>query len=763
MKCTKGIDTHEELKKLKLKNNGKLSIGSLNINSLSEKFDELKLFLNGNLDIIIIQETKLDESFPEAQFAMPGYSKPFRQDRNRFGGGIMIYVKESLPCRKLTKHHFSENVEGLFIEINLRKSKLLIFGGYRSEHPVYGINEKNFFHQISLALDIYRGYDRFLIAGDFNCEMSNRHASAFLSDHKASNLVKTATCYKNVLNPSCIDVFLTNCSNAFQNTSSLCTGISDFHNLIVTIFKTAIPPNKPKIIHYRKFKNFNKLSFESELITQLSQESVVNYKKFEEIFIEILNKYAPAKIKVLRSNNKPFMSKELCKAIMKRTMLKNKYHKNKTLSSQMEYKKHKNYTNRLAKKEKADRISKLNFSNIKGSKEFWKCIGPFFSNNSIKSQQITLVKDDKIVSDDKEVADTFSKFFKNATNSLDISKNELLLSDASEFNDPVQIAVKKFKCHPSILEIQKNTNSDFLFQFQEICPSDIEEQIQALNNKKAITFMNIPTYILKNVVKIVSPTLCTIWNNQLIKNSDFANTLKLADVYPIHKKLEQISEKNYRPVSVLPVISKIFERIMQKQMSNFVNNFLSPYLCGYRKGYSPQYALLSMIEKWKKSLDKKGFAGGILMDLSKAFDTINHDLLIAKLHAYGFSINSLKVLMSYLSDRFQRIKINSTFSSWEQLLCGVPQGSILGPILFNIYLNDLFYLLKQTDICNLADDTTPYACDTDIVSLISRLENDALIAIVWFEANYMKINADKCHLLLSGNVEQWHWAKVGDE
>ena len=156
------------------------------------------------------------------------------------------------------------------------------------------------------------------------------------------------------------------------------------------------------------------------------------------------------------------------------------------------------------------------------------------------------------------------------------------------------------------------------------------------------------------------------------------------------KRKDATDVKNYRPVSVLPSISKVFERLMQKQMVNFINDKLSPYLCGYRKGYSAQHALISMIEHWRSTLDRKGYAGAVLMDLSKAFDCINHDLLIAKLHAYWFGIDSLKMIKDYLSNREQRGKINTSFSTWSDLLLGVPQGSVLGLLFFNIYLNDLF-------------------------------------------------------------------------
>ena len=160
-----------------------------------------------------------------------------------------------------------------------------------------------------------------------------------------------------------------------------------------------------------------------------------------------------------------------------------------------------------------------------------------------------------------------------------------------------------------------------------------------------------------------------------------------------------------------------------------------------------------MIENWKKSLDQGGHYDALLTDLSKAFDCLMHDLLTAKLQAYGFDYDSLKFICNYLVDREQRVKINSSFSTWSKIEYGVPQGSILGPLLFNINTLDMLFKQKVVNFAAYADDNTPYFCDENLDVLLSKLQICALKLFEWFSNNHIKMNSEKCHLIRSSNDE----------
>ena len=204
---------------LKVKNVNRLITGNLNINSISNKFDQLKLFVQGKIDILIVTETKLDSTFPTSQFVIDGYSEPYRFDRNRNGGGVLIYIRKDMPSKLLADHKLPNDIEEIFVELNLRKKKWFLFGSYHLPSQ----SEEYFFHQVKKGLDMCsKFYERYMLIGDFNAEES------FLFEMNAKNIVKEPTCYKSLSNPSCIDLVITNSSSSFQNTKAISAGYRIF-------------------------------------------------------------------------------------------------------------------------------------------------------------------------------------------------------------------------------------------------------------------------------------------------------------------------------------------------------------------------------------------------------------------------------------------------------------------------------------------------------------------------------------------------------
>ena len=249
----------------------------------------------------------------------------------------------------------------------------------------------------------------------------------------------------------------------------------------------------------------------------------------------------------------------------------------------------------------------------------------------------------------------------------------------------------------------------------------VESIIKNIPNNKAARG-EIPLHILKQCgFTYQMLTDCII---DALSQGIFPDSLKFANITPVHKKDEATDKQNYRPVSVLPLLSKVFEKVIYDQLSQYLDKYLNSLLCGFRKAHSSQHALFKLLQAWQEELDKSGFVGTILMDLSKAYDTLPHDLLVAKFEAYGIDKNGLNLIHNYLTNRNQRTKVSSSYSDWYDIVKGVPQGSSLGPLFFNLFINNLFLFIERTNICNFADDNTIYSCIIDLKTILKDLKFD---------------------------------------
>ena len=266
------------------------------------------------------------------------------------------------------------------------------------------------------------------------------------------------------------------------------------------------------------------------------------------------------------------------------------------------------------------------------------------------------MENEVLVTDDREVANIFNEYFISITEVLGIQEPKDILMPIEGLHDPIEVAIKKFSSHPSIELIYKNKKSLNEFRFTMVVRERVATEIQKLKLNKATPVDSIPGKILKDNQDIFTNALQKLFNDSVIDGT-FPPELKIGEITPVYKANDQTLKSNYRPITILSAISKIYERLFEQVMA-YSESFLFQYLCGFRKGYNTQQALVRFLEKCKAVLDNKGFAGAILMDLSKAFDCLNHDLLIAKLHAYGFNRTALKQVHSYLTDRQQRVKIN---------------------------------------------------------------------------------------------------------
>ena len=294
-----------------------------------------------------------------------------------------------------------------------------------------------------------------------------------------------------------------------------------------------------------------------------------------------------------------------------------------------------------------------------------------------------------------------------------------------------------------------NSNYPNSFYFDAVTSSEIEMEIFSTPSNKVYGLYSCPVRLLKSARHVISSALAQLMNKSILCGM-YPRQLKHAKVVPVHKTGDETDPSNYRPISLLSVFNRIFERLMYKRLKSFIdkNDMLFKSQYGFRNNYCTQHAILDILNKIQSNVDKKLYSCGIFIDLKKAFDTVDHNVLLCKLHHYGIRGIINAWFSSYLSCRTQSTQIGSTVSNKETILCGVPQGSVLGPLLFLIYVNDMHRSSNKLDFYLFADDTNLLYADKDLSNLETIVNEELLRLCEWLNSNKLSLNIAKSNFVI---------------
>ena len=500
---------------------------------------------------------------------------------------------------------------------------------------------------------------------------------------------------------------------------------------------------------YRSYKHFDKSQYLQDLsyapfhVAEIFDTVDDSYWFFNKILSNIIEENAPLKTRKVKKTHVHFMNDELRKCINVKNMLRRRYDACKSDSNWQKYKTYRNKVKSLLRKSQKTYISRCcENPNIENGRKFWKMIKPIVGSKGYNnSDNIMLLENNNIMSDPVSVANVMNQHYVNVAK--DIGEPDEL-DDGYTVKNIVHV-------DKNCLSVIKDHTDNYKFSFLHISADTIYKMLIKLNVYKSTGYDRIsPKLIRLGVEQLCMPVSYLV--NFSIRTSTFPEALKRAEITPIFKKNDLLNKQNYRPVSTLPCLSKIFEGVLVAQLTTYFNQIFSPYLSGFRKQHSCQTVLLRYVENCKINLDNGKVYGSLLSDMSKAFDSLPHKLFLSKLLAYGLDSNSCMLVASYLYNRSQRVKIGNDKSEWLQIKKGCPQGSNFGPLAYNIFCNDLLLILKEKcDITNYADDNTISCSGETAGEVIQKLQHAASIMIQWFKSNYLKANPDKFHFIIYNN------------
>jgi len=724
------------------------SLFHCNIRSLSKHFDEfsnLLASLKNQFSVIGISETKLNPN-SLGNIDLPDYNF-LRNDSSTQAGGAGLYIHNSLSFIPRSDLNITfEECENIWIEILLPKKQKNIVLGLVYRHP--NSSADAFRDELNNTLnEISRSNKQIVIFGDFNIDLIKFESHQSTSDYL--DMLYSYFCFPVITQPTrvtehsrtLIDHIYTNSLDKNIATGILVSDLSDHFPIFMTLHDI-LPSQRQRSKLKRNFKKLDKEKFIKDLNDvewRLNDNVNESFDNFLNDLSSLIDKHVPLERISRRQqklSQKPWLTSGILKSIKHKRQL---YYKCFVKGDAEKRRFYKIYSNNLTHvKELSKRMYyKEKMSSIKGNvKETWKLIG-----NIIKFKSKKSIVPNKIVNNDiefnsnKDIAREFNHFFRDIGPTLAKSIS-MPSKNYSEYLFPRQ--------------------SYFSFFISPTYPHEVEDLISKLDAKKAQGPYNIPIYLIHLCKTVISSPLCHIFNLSFTSGI-FPDKLKLAKVIPLYKSDSIHVLSNYRPISLLSPFSKILEQLMNKRMISFLesNDTFFDYQFGFRKGHSTILAITEAVDNLLSAIDNGLYTCGLFIDFSKAFDTVDHSILLSKLEHYGFRGKSKSWFSSYLSDRKQFVEFNGVLSDCITVYSGVPQGSVLGPLMFLIYINDINNCSSQLSFRLFADDTNVFAEHENLNNLEQLMNCELEKLSDWIKANKLSLNAKKSKfMVVTSNKKQ---------
>jgi len=744
----KYYDSNSLSGQIKTLNKCKLKTIHLNIHSLPDKFDKLKLLLISTKldpDVILLCETFLNNN-NENLYQLNGYQFISKSRVRKACGGVAMYIKNELNFK--IRNDLSPHVEGTFESIlieTINENKRYIIGEiYRppntNEQLSINYYEETLNNIQNTNMEAVIGTDQnfcylkinqnLKIQGLLNTFFNNNFTPTIIMPTRITH--NTATLIDNL--------YLKTKPHNTIKSGLIISDISDHLPIFLCVGSQNLRSKQPKTIITRQM-NDEKLGQIKNELSQLDWNEVHNmntneaHNHFINKLNEITDNIAPEK-EIIISRKHSIKEKWMTKGLLQ-SALKKEY-----LYKKVMYKPHNNpqYLNYIKYRNlfyKLKRITKSKFyadqieENKNDMKNTWKIMKTAMNKLNDKSHIPQLLNyKNEVLSNDKDISTAFCDFFTN-------------IGPAYANKIP-----KSKKQHEHYMKL-KAKNSIFLYPTD---PDEIDKIIMNLKPKSSSGHDNINAKFIKYLKDELKVPISILANKSLTEGL-FPETYKLAEVVPIHKNKSKDDINNYRPISLLPTVSKILEKLLHKRVYKFLikNKILYNSQYGFRPNHSTNNAITELITDVTNNLEEKSNSLSIFLDLSKAFDTIDHKILLKKLSSYGIRGPCYKWFESYLLNRSQYVRINKTKSTIKEVTCGVPQGSVLGPLLFIIYTNDLPNSLTHTHAILFADDTTIYTKSKNLNELYNIVNSDLQNLYDWFNANKLSLNISKTNYMLFTN------------